>query len=207
MLSLNPSLTPAGVKSILQSSARAFPTSGGEAAATACHAPNGSDQIECYCSTSTCGAGMLNTAGAVARAFDPTAAATTSNASPTVGAVITLDGSGSVAYGGRTITTYQWTIVSGASSASFSGVNNIASVALNALAAGNVTVQLLVADNTGASATTTTTLTIAPAPVVAAGGGGGGALDWSWLLGIAAVLASVLMSRHHKNTVRLRRLG
>jgi serine protease len=207
MLSLNPALTPAGVKSILQSSARAFPSTGGEAAATACHAPNGSDQIECYCSTSTCGAGMLNTAGAVARAFDPTAAATTSNASPTVGAVITLDGSGSVAYGGRTITTYQWTIVSGASSASFSGVNNIASVALNALAAGNVTVQLLVADNTGASATTTTTLTIAPAPVVAAGGGGGGALDWSWLLGIAAVLASVLMSRHHKNTVRLRRLG
>jgi serine protease len=206
MLSLNPSLTPAGVKSILQSSARAFPTSGGEAAATACHAPNGSSQIECYCTTSTCGAGMLDTAGAVAHAFDPTAAATSSNASPTVGSVITLDGGGSLAYGGRTLTTYKWSIVSGASSASFSGGNSNASVALNALATGNVTVQLLVADNTGATATTTTTFTIAPVPVIAAGGGGG-ALDWTWLLGIAAALASALLSSHHKNTVRLRRIG
>jgi serine protease len=206
MLSLNPALTPAGIRSILQSSARAFPSSGGEAAATVCHAPNGSDQIECYCTTSTCGAGMLNTAGAVAHAFDPTASATSSNATPTVGTVITLDGSGSIAYGGRSITTYQWTIVSGASSAGFSGGTNTASVALNALAAGNVTIQLAVTDNTGATATTTASLAIAPAPVVAAGGGGG-ALDWTWLLGIVAVLASVLVSRFHKNTVRRRCLG
>ncbi len=206
MLSLNPALTPAGVKSILQSSARAFPTSGGEAAAAACHASNGSNQIECYCTTSTCGAGMLNTAGAVARAFDPAAFATSSNASPTVGAVITLDGSGSIAYGGRSITTYQWSIVSGASNASFLGGNNTASVTLSALAVGKVTVQLLVTDNTGASATTTTSVTIAPAPVAEAGGGGG-ALDWTWLLGTAAVLASALLSRLRKNTARRQRLG
>ena len=207
MLSLNPALTPGGVKSILQSSARAFPSSGGEAAATACHAPDGTSQIECYCTTSTCGAGLLNAAGAVARAFDPTAVATSSNATPSAGSFVTLDGSGSVAYGGRSITTYQWTIVAGASNASFAGASNTTSVTLNALAAGNVTLQLAVTDNTGATATNRTSITIAPTPVVATSGGGGGALDWTWLLGTTAVLVSLLLSRHHKNTRRPQRLG
>ena len=169
-------------------------------AAPVCHAPNGTSQLECYCTTSTCGAGLLTTAGAVARAFDPTAIATNSNTAPTVGTVVTLDGSGSVASGGRTIAAYQWTIVSGASSASFAGASNTANVTLNTLAAGNVTVQLAVTDNTGATATSTTSFTVAPAPGVAASGGGGGALDWTWILGMAAALASLLMPRLHKHT-------
>ena len=207
MLSLNPALTPGAVKSILQSSARAFPATGGEAAATACHVPDGTRQIECYCTTSTCGAGLLNAAGAVAHAFDPTAVATSSSATPIAGSVVTLDGGGSVAYGGRTITMYQWTIVSGASNASFAGASNTSSVTLNALAAGNVTLQLAVTDSVGATATTSTSITIAPAPIAAVSGGGGGALDWTWLFGITAVLVFLLLSRFHKNTGRRQRLG
>ena len=198
MLSLNPALTPVGVKSILQSSARAFPTSGGEAAAALCHAPDGTSQIECYCTTSTCGAGLLNTAGAVAHALDPTAVIDSSTTTPTAGTVVVLDASGSVAYAGHSITTYRWTIVSGAANASFAGAANAASVALNAAAAGNVTVQLAVTDNSGATATSTLSLAIAPAPVVAASSGGG-ALDWSWLMGIAAVAATLLVPRFRKN--------
>lgn len=71
MLSVNPSLTPAEIKSALQSSARAFPSgsAGGftqTGAIAACRAPDSSDQLECFCTTSTCGAGMLDVAAAVA---------------------------------------------------------------------------------------------------------------------------------------------
>jgi len=67
MLSVQPSLTPTEVKAALQSSARAFPSSGSPSGATPnCHTPNSSDQLECYCTTSTCGAGMLDAASAVA---------------------------------------------------------------------------------------------------------------------------------------------
>jgi serine protease len=67
MLSVNPSLTPAQVKAALQSSARPFPanvvTNG--VAVAACVAPSNDDQLECVCTTSTCGAGMLDAAAAV----------------------------------------------------------------------------------------------------------------------------------------------
>ena len=228
MLSRNPALTPAGVKAALQSSARVFPSSGGEVNAPVCHAPNGSEQIECYCTTSTCGAGMLDAARAVARAFDATVAITTSASATatttTVGDTITLDGSGTVVYGGHTIVSYRWTITDGASitsfigenntrsalsagtkmsasSASFIGATNGPSATLRATGAGNVTVQLAVTDDTGATATGSTSFTIAAAPVaapVAAGSGGGGTLSWDWLLGLAAVLLALRVSRSRK---------
>ena len=69
MLSVNPALTVAQVRSLLQASARIFPVTGGEAAASACHAPTAVDQLECYCTTSTCGAGLLDAARAVALAL------------------------------------------------------------------------------------------------------------------------------------------
>ena len=207
MLSANPALTPIGVKSILKSTARAFPTSGGEATATACHAPDGTSQIECYCTTTTCGAGLLSAADAVAHAFDPTVRVTNSNATPTAGAVVVLDGSTSVAYGGRTIASYQWTILSGSSSASFSGATNTASATLNAVAGGSVTVQLVVTDNAGATASSTTSFTVTPASTVgSSSGGGGGAIDWNWLLGMTAVFAWLLVTRLLKNA-RKRRVG
>ncbi len=70
MLAQQPSLTPAQVRSALVSTARPFVTSGGgtpgEAPPQACQAPTASEQLECYCTTSTCGAGMLDAAAAVA---------------------------------------------------------------------------------------------------------------------------------------------
>ena len=83
MLSLDSSLTPASVKSLLQSSARTFPTSGGSAGIGTCQAPSGStEQDECYCTTSTCGAGMLDASAAlsaVAALTPPTASIRPSN--------------------------------------------------------------------------------------------------------------------------------
>ncbi len=68
MLSARPGLTPAQVKSALQSSARAFPSSG-QPGVQACQAPGNVDQLECYCTKTTCGAGLLDANGAVAAAL------------------------------------------------------------------------------------------------------------------------------------------
>ena len=65
MMSVKPSLTPAQVSEILQRTARPFPTSGAEASVQKCHAPNSAEQLECYCTSATCGAGMLDAAAAV----------------------------------------------------------------------------------------------------------------------------------------------
>ena len=67
MLSVNASLTPAQVKLALQGSARPFPTgAAADPAVPVCHVPGTDDQLECRCTTFTCGAGMLDVAAAVA---------------------------------------------------------------------------------------------------------------------------------------------
>ncbi len=68
MLAQQPSLTPSQVSSLLRSSARAFVSSGATAGIPQCQAPGSLTQDECYCTTSTCGAGMLDAAAAVAAA-------------------------------------------------------------------------------------------------------------------------------------------
>lgn len=73
MLAVEPDLSPAEVRSILRSTARRFPTSGAEAGTPQCHAPDGREQDECYCTTTTCGAGMLDARAAVAAAGAPPA--------------------------------------------------------------------------------------------------------------------------------------
>jgi serine protease len=85
MLSVQPSLTPYQLRVLLQTTARAFPTTGGDngdgTAVPLCTAPQfdtfGSpiDQLQCYCTTDTCGAGMLNAGAAVLAASSGLAAA------------------------------------------------------------------------------------------------------------------------------------
>jgi hypothetical protein len=74
MRAMQPSLTPARTRALLRASARPFPTTGasnGDATPVppcASPAPIGTpqfDQSQCYCTTTTCGAGMLDAAGAV----------------------------------------------------------------------------------------------------------------------------------------------
>ncbi|WP_431288444.1 S8 family peptidase [Roseateles chitinivorans] len=65
MLAVNPSLTPTQIKAALQSSARAFPAAA--AGVAQCVAGNSTQpQLECNCTTSTCGAGMLDANAAIA---------------------------------------------------------------------------------------------------------------------------------------------
>lgn len=77
MLSARPTLTPYQARLLLQATARAFPTTGGDngdgTPVLQCVVPrldslgNPIDQDQCYCTVNTCGAGMLD-AGAAVRA-------------------------------------------------------------------------------------------------------------------------------------------
>jgi serine protease len=70
MLSTQPGLRPADVRALLRSSARPFPDPGASSdpAVPVCRAPGDFDQLECHCTTATCGAGMLDAGAAVAAA-------------------------------------------------------------------------------------------------------------------------------------------
>nr|WP_316641710.1 S8 family peptidase [uncultured Roseateles sp.] len=209
MLSQKPSLAPAEIISLLKSTARAFPSSGAADNADgskvlACHAPNGTDQLECYCTTSTCGAGMLDASAAVAAVTVAAQARITSTpAAPQAGDAIQLSASTSTAATGRTLTGYAWTLVSGGGIVSgFSSATNASTAALAAATgAGTVTVRLQITDDQGAATTSDATITVAAAPVVvppvvtppATSSGGGGAVSWGWLLGLA--LAALGLAR------------
>ncbi len=75
LYSVRPAATATEIRSLLQQSARAFPTTGGDngdgSVVGQCLPPQTDasgqavDQLQCYCTTSTCGAGMLDTAAAV----------------------------------------------------------------------------------------------------------------------------------------------
>jgi serine protease len=165
MLAANSALTPGQVTSLLKSTARSFPSSGADAGVSTCQAPSGTAQnSECYCTTSTCGAGMLDAAAAVQAAAAtavPTAVIASSASRVLAGETVTLDASGSSAPSGRSIAAYRWTISSGAGLASFAGSTSGSSVIVNASAEGTVTVQLSVTDSLGQTATQSASFAIA----------------------------------------------
>ena len=77
MLSARPTLTPTEVSDALKATARPFPTSGADngpddpSPVQQCRAPDGTDQLQCYCRVGLCGAGMLDAAAAVANVAQP----------------------------------------------------------------------------------------------------------------------------------------
>lgn len=204
MLAVNPKLTPAKVAERLRATARPFPIqSDNTPQPPACHVPTSSTDLqdaECICTTSTCGAGMLDAGAAVLAAQRPVALATV-NGTVAAGRTLTLDGTQSAASVGRTIASYTWSTVSatgGAATPSF-GTPSAASTTLASPVAGSVTLRLTVVDNLGASDTADITIdaptsggaisTPSAPPTAPASTGGGGAAD-VWLL--AALLGMLI---------------
>lgn len=183
MFAVRPELTPDAVKRVLVRSARPFPTSGA-GDLLPCQASTTVEQPECYCTTSTCGAGMLDTAGAVAQAVSTgLAVVSVSPVAPTVGTRVTLTGSDSVpsAMGNR-ITSYQWELVDGGGIVSaLSGDLASSSISATPSAAGSFLVRLTVVDDASEVAITEKTVVVSAVP--SSGGGGGGALDSGVLMG------------------------
>ena len=206
MLSANPNLTNLEVARILQHTANPFPTvSDTTPQPPVCTAPSSSTpQDECICTTSTCGAGMLNagaavtTAHALLTATAPTAAISASAASMLVGSSVTLSGTGSAVGSTGAALSYQWAIASGSSAITLGGTTG-SGITVTGTAAGSAVVRLTVVDANGMTASTTTTLTVT-APQSSSGGGGGGAANPAWLLALA--FAGLLLGQRARRTRR-----
>lgn len=205
MLSRTPTMTPAEIRSALVSTTRPFPTTGGdlsgETIAGQCTAPGGTDQTYCYCTTSTCGSGILDARNAVLAAGDVYARITVATAVPTVSQPVTIS-SASLVPAGQTVTSYAWTIVdAGTTGATITGAANAPSVTVTPTAAGTFTVRLVTTSSTGTTSTASTSVAVAaaPAPSSDGGGGGGGALGLGWLVLLAvAVLLLVHDARRQR---------
>ena len=212
MLSVNASLTPAQVKSVLQQSARAFPTIGGTSGISQCTATNPPDsaqlvQHECYCTTTTCGAGMLDAGAAVQLVSTGGLATVTVNQStPRAKEAISLSANSSVAPSGRTISAYAWTIVDGGGIVTaFSAGADTATASITPTASGRFSVRLTLTDDLSQQYSTIRSVEVeaalAPAPTVSGSGSGssssgGGAVQPYSLLGL--LMATVMLLGHRR---------
>jgi serine protease len=191
MMTAHRGLTPAQVIAALKSTARAFPQTGAPADASSgpiqqCQAPTTTDQLQCYCTTTTCGAGMLDAAAAVAAVAKLEAYVDVSPVSPQPSQVVQLGSASTVLAPGTTVASYAWSLVDGGGIVSALSATSGASVTATPSGNGSFTVRLTVTDSAGGTSTVDQAVQVgtgvAPAP---SSGGGGGALSALWLLGLA----------------------
>lgn len=197
MLSAQPGMSVAEVRAALQGSARVFPATGSDPGIPVCHAPNGSSQGECYCTTSTCGAGMLDVDAAVKGALRGLQARITlSNATPPAGQPLTLSAANSYVVSARTLTTVQWSLLDNGGIVPALGFSSgpTDTVTVTPTAAGRFVMRASVTDSSGAQSTSDIAVTVG-APV-ASGGGGGGALGLVWLAGLAMAVIALQLQRN-----------
>lgn len=153
MHALNAQLGPEELITRIQQGASSFPPIPTPAPTDppVCRVPTGAgdSQLECYCTTQTCGAGLLNAYGAVTHALRPVAAI---DASGTVapGQTIQLDALQSAAACNRTLTSVEWSVVSPTNNAPALSSTNQTTTTIQAPPAGEVRVRLTVTDDVGA---------------------------------------------------------
>jgi serine protease len=207
MLSAQPALTPDRITALLKSTARPFPVPPNGSLTPMCDVNTWGQQINCHCTTSTCGAGMLDTGAAVraAATAGPAVVARLVDAQSRVSlnTSLALNASGSSTAAGRTVTGYQWSILDGGALAGFTGSTTASAATLTAIGSGLVTVELAVTDNTGAVGRSSAVLRTGSAPTAVCGpdetdavpSEGGGAMGFGWLAGLAAVVALLAWGR------------
>ena len=210
MASVRPGLTSAEAIQILKSTARPFPTTGGGSAADGnppqCTAPSATVQDECYCTTSTCGAGMVDAAAAVAATVALNGVSVGITQSPasglTAGQTLTLTAAATGLSAGRTIASTTWTVVDGGGIATaFASGASTATATITPTAAGSFTVRADVTDSAGVVYSQSATISVAAAatttpPATTSGGSsssGGGAASAAWLAGL--LLAALALRR------------
>ena len=213
MLGVNYNLTAAQLRTRLRETARPFPAP----APPIQLCPTVVDaSAECGCTTTTCGAGMLDAAASVTSALRPIAAA---DAPATVvsGQPVVLNGSGSAASCERSIASFAWSVQSG--SATLVNASSASATVNNAPAPGNtVVVRLTVTNTQGAQDTVDVTIQSAsavtngsenagdqacptaivsadpgpfvddPAVAISGGGGGGGATGLAGVVSLALLV-------------------
>ncbi|MBL8457897.1 MAG: S8 family serine peptidase [Zoogloea sp.] len=188
MLAANAALTETDVSRLIKSSATPFPL---ESTLPTC--PLTSTDGQCNCTTTTCGAGMLNTGSAVAAAIAAANPSVSINLaeSRVAGMAFKLDASASKATGSAHLVAWKWIQISGPENGQFSS-DNIATPSFTAPVAGTYVVGLTVTDDSGRQGTGQATFDVQSAAVKSGGGSGGGALDAGGLfalIGLAALVA------------------
>jgi serine protease len=203
MLSGRPALSAAEVRSAIRASARPFPTTGADngvddpTPVPQCRAPGGADQLQCYCTTSLCGAGMLDAAAAVAASDGAFARIVTLTAAPTAGSPVLLDAGSSLAAVGRTVASYAWSLRGdGGIVTGFTSATNGPTVSLLPTAGGSFSVQVDVTDDLGRVSSAVSNVavagpTVTPPEPPPSGGSGGGAFGVGWLLLLALAAAAL----------------
>ena len=93
MMAVRPGLSPSEAIAALRGSAKPFVTSGASSGTAQCRAPNGTELLECYCTTSTCGAGMLDASAAVTAALALNGVSVQANAAAVAGQSVSLTAS------------------------------------------------------------------------------------------------------------------
>lgn len=205
----NPSLVPSQISAVLQGSAMPFPTTSSTTTAI-CRTPtaNNLQDEECICTTSTCGAGMLNTAAAVSAVSKPFGVVQAPT-SITPNATVSIDGRNSFDVNGAAVATYQWSLVNvtgamptiadaaaAATTLQVSGDSQF-TLRLRVTGAGGVT------DDTDFAMVATTPIPPATTPIGSGGtGGGGGSFDW-WLL-VLGLLPLALPGPRRRKAARVR---
>ncbi len=203
MHSLNSQLTPAQYIAVLQDTASPFPASS-TTTTTVCHVPAGDvQQLECICTTATCGAGMLNTRAAILAAQRPFASIFAPGTIST-GTAVSIDGRTSFAANGRTITAYQWSAVGVTGAAPTFANASQPLTTLQVAAESSFTLRLTVTDDQGTQdAAELAIATAAPPPPPPpppptppppqlpnqSGGGGGGGSTGGLLIALLLTLA------------------
>jgi serine protease len=218
MLSARPALVPRDVNLLLQTTAHAFPTTGAEAPGETvpeCTAPRFDaegaplEQLQCYCTTGTCGAGMLDAGAAVRAASTGTPAPGVdaridlAAAAPEAGEALQFSAANSQAASGRQIVSYQWSLVDGGGIVETISDPTAVAASVVPSASGSFKLKLTVQDDLGAAASADLRVHVLEAPAGSpsetdpAEDSGGGALDFGWLLGLAAAVAALRRSAAH----------
>jgi len=203
LVSARPALQPADLRSLLQSTARPFPKTGGDngdgSVVPVCAAPGDYDQLQCYCTTSTCGAGMLDAGAALKAATAPDtviARIGVSPGAPRPDQTITLSAAGSLVGAGRKVASWRWELTSGGGIVSgFTGAANQQTAEVVASGSGNFSVRLTVTDDQGTTGVANDSIAVA---WPASSGGGGGALGPAWLAGLLASVIAVGRARRRE---------
>jgi serine protease len=225
MLAVNPYLNADELRSRMRSTARAFPPR--DPSLLSCSDPafvpdaNGNlpNDGQCNCTTTSCGAGMLDARAAVIAAANPVAAIA-ATAAPVLGTPLALDGRPSIAAPSAAIASYNWTVVSSVPAGAAITSTSTAQSALTFPGAGTYVVRLQVVDTAGRSQSQSCTISVAatgnvaqcggslpaslPADIVAAvapppSGGGGGAIALVQLLLLIALAAVSGIRRRDRN--------
>ncbi len=195
MLAVNPFLSPRQLIERMKAGARPHVVTG----LAACGTP-GAGAV-CGCTTTTCGAGLLDANTSVQLATGP-AVVIKPVGEVEPGTVITLDGSQSVPIPGRSIVSYQWVQVSGPPVTLSSASSAVAKGTL--VAEDSYVFSLTVVDNFGRTGEDTVRA-VAAMPVLAAsssgGGGGGGSAGQLWGLSLWAWVIAVALCQRRRRRI------